>query len=228
MSNTRYIGFPISDTMKSKITRFLEAAAAGDKRAGSLYVEVVAELTHLVVDSLLLQTVDIANINSLGQKVIHFCANTSNKVSGMLTSKIYGKAPIAEMQQVAAIWEGFLFNLNDDPHGEWFILTPIEDSFAAQLDAILAERAQQDAFEPANRDVLIQRFDELMEMIIQTFFLKATQVVTIGAVTRKMLNVGVDTVRSAIHAVLYKVVKPLEPVALGRYVDHTAKFYKQL
>jgi hypothetical protein len=47
-------------------------------------------------------------------------------------------------------------------------------------------------------------------------------------VTRKMLNLGVEGVKQASHAVIHKVVKKLEPAALGAYVDHTSQYYLKL
>lgn len=226
---TPYIGFPTTAVLKSKLNSFLEAAEASDKMAGPIYVEVIAELTHLVVDTLLLQTVEIAKINPTGQKVMQFCASTSAKVSNMLTSKIYKKADPKEMKRVAEIWQAFLKNIEKEGSNEWYILTPIDQTFSAQLDAILAERAATpEGYTPADLEDLIAKLDTLMDTIIETFFMKATHVVTIGGVTRKMLSMGVDSVKAAIHAVLHKVVKHLGPEQMGAYMDHVSQFYKKI
>jgi hypothetical protein len=225
-SNT-YIGFPTPPEFRSRITRFLEAAAAGDKRAGELYVHVVDLLTQEIIDALLLQTVDIAHINSLGQKVIHFCANTSNKASSMLTRKIFTKASVPEMRAVAKIWEEFMTNLGDDQQSDWYVLAPLDRQVADQLDAAIAERQLSDRFEPANRDAFINNLDRVIETIIHAYFLKSADQVNMGPITRKMLSVGVDTVKAAVHGVLHKVVKPLDGVALAHYLDHASQFFKK-
>ena len=64
-----------------------------------------------------------------------------------------------------------------------------------------------------------------MNVIIDQFFLGPAAFVDMGMVTRKMLNLGVEGVRQASHAVIHKVVKKLEPVPLGTYVNHTAQYY---
>ena len=223
-----YIGFPASAPLKSHLNNFLEAAEAGDKRTGELFVSFVDVLTREVIDALLLQTIEIAQLNSMSQKVINMCASTSNKVSGALTSKIYRKAPIKELQSVADLWLGFLRNTQQDGQGDWYILTEIGADFAAEIDAILEEKGDATAYDPADRDYAIGIYERLMDIIIEQFFLEASTRVNMGGITKKMLNMGVDSVKAAIHAVLHKVVKKLEPEPLGRYVEHTTQFYLKL
>lgn len=223
-----YIGFPTSDKLRSHINNFLEAVEASDKRSGQLYVDLVAVLTEEVIDALLLQTIEIAQLNSVSQKVIHMCANTSNKVSGALTAKIYRKAPIKELQAVADLWQGFLRNTENDGSGDWYILAQIDNSFADEIDKILAEKGDNTAYDPADREYAIGIYERLMDVIIDKFFLEASTRVKMGGITKKMLNMGVETVQAAIHAVLHKVVKKLSPESLGRYVEHTTQFYVKL
>ncbi|MCG8672006.1 MAG: hypothetical protein MI867_21560 [Pseudomonadales bacterium] len=223
-----YIGFPTSDNLKSHINNFLEAAEAGDRKTGERFVALIDVLTQEVIDALLLQTIEIAQLNSVSIKIINVCASTANKVSGALTSKIYRKAPIKELQGVANVWEAFLKNTEKDNSGDWYILTQIDENFAAEIDAILAEKGDSPEYDPKDREYAISIYDRLMDLIIQQFFLEASNQVKMGAITNKMLNVGVDSVKGAIHAVLHKVVKRLEPLPLGRYVEHTTQFYIKL
>ncbi|OUR90482.1 hypothetical protein A9Q81_18465 [Gammaproteobacteria bacterium 42_54_T18] len=225
---TPYIGFKTTEALRGKLNRFLEAVEANDKTAGSLYIEFIGELTEHVIDTLLLKMVEIAEINKVGQKVIRFCASSSTKVSGMLTSKIYKKMPVKELLPVANLWTKFLKNSQTDNHGEWYLLTPISNEFGQDLDAILAEKGGSSEFAPNDLNDVMQKYDQLMQIIIDTFFLEATKVVKIGAITNKMLTVGVDTVEKAVNAVLEKVIKPLEPSHFGKFVEHTENFYIRL
>lgn len=225
---TSYIGFPTTNTLRNCLNNFLEAAEAGDNRTGELFVSFVDVLTREVVDNLLLQTIEIAQLNSMSQKIIHMCAGTSNKVSGALTSKIYRKAPIRELQSVAELWQGFLRNTQQDGNGEWYILTQVTEQFAGEIDGILAEKGDQTAYEPKDREYAIGIYERLMDIIIEKFFLEASHHVHMGGITKKMLNMGVDSVKAAIHAVLHKVVKKLDAEPLGRYIEHTTQFYLKL
>lgn len=225
---TPYIGFPTSDSLRGHINNFLEAVEAGDKKAGDLFVSFVAVLTEEVIDALLLQTIEIAQLNSVSVKVINVCAATSNKVSGALTSKIYKKAPLKELQGVADVWQSFLKNTKTDGSGDWYILTPITKEFAAEIDSILEEKGDSEEYDPKDREYAIGIYSRLMDIIIDEFFLAASKKVKMGAITNKMLNVGVDSVNAAIHAVLHKVVKKLDPLPLGKYVTHTTQFYVKL
>lgn len=225
---TPYIGFKTTEELRGKLNRFLEAVKANDKAAGPLYVEFIGELTEHVIDTLLLRMVEIAEINKVGQKVIGFCASSSTKVSGMLTSKIYKKMPVKELLPVANLWNEFLKNSQADSHGEWYLLTPISNDFGQDLDAILSEKGDNTEFAPNDLNDVMQKYDQLMQIIIDTFFLEATKVVKIGAITNKMLTVGVDSVEKAVKAVLDKVIKPLEPTHFGKFVEHTENFYIRL
>ncbi|MCG8317229.1 MAG: hypothetical protein MI976_28750, partial [Pseudomonadales bacterium] len=168
-----YIGFPTSDVLRQHLNAFLEAAAAADNRTGDHFVTLIDTLTTEVIDALLLQTIEIAQLNSVSQKVINVCASTASKVSGALTAKIYRKAPIRELQEVANVWQGFLKNSQQDDSGDWYILTPIDASFAAEIDGILEEKGEAKAYDPTDRDYAISIYDRLMDIIIQQFFLEA-------------------------------------------------------
>lgn len=225
---TPYIGFKTTEALRGKLNRFLEAVEANDKKAGPLYIEFIGELTDHVIDTLLLKMVEIAEINKVGQKVVSFCASSSTKVSGMLTSKIYKKMPVKELLPVADLWNKFLKNSQSDNHGEWYLITPISDEFGNALDAILTEKGDRSEFAPNDLNGVMKKYDQLMQIIIDTFFLESTKVVKVGAITNKMLIVGVDSVEKAVKAVLEKVIKPLEPAHFGKFVEHTENFYIRL
>ncbi len=225
---TPYIGFKTTEALRGKLNRFLEAVEANDKAAGSLYIEYIGELTDHVIDSLLLKMIEIAEINKVGQKVIGFCASSSSKVSGMLTSKIYKKMPVKELLPVADLWNTFLKNSQSDNHGDWYLITPISKEFGNDLDAILCEKGESSEFAPNDLNDVMKKYDTLMQIIIDTFFLEATKVVKIGPITNKMLTVGVDSVEKAVQAVLNKVIRPLEPTHFGKFVEHTENFYIRL
>lgn len=220
-----HVGFPLSNPMQSKSNRFLEAIAAKDKRAGELFYDVILQLTEEVIDSLLLQTIAIAQLSPMAQKVVNLCAATSNKASSMLSAKIYKGAKPADMQKVGAFWQGLL---KQDEAGLWYLAIPVDNQLSSSLDAILAERGSADTFEPRNREEIAARYEQLMMMIIDQFFLGPAAFVDMGMVTRKMLNLGVEGVKQAAQAVVHKVVKKLEPKPLADYVDHTTQFYLQL
>lgn len=220
-----HVGFPLSQPMQGKSNRFLEAVEAGDKRAGELFYEVILQLTEEVIDALLLQTIAIARLSPVAQKLVNMCAATSNKASSMLSAKIYKGAKADHMQQVGQFWQGLL---KTDAEGQWYLATPIDNNLASSLDAILAEKGDANHFEPRDREIIAAKYEQLMMMIIDQFFLGPAAFIDMGMVTRKMLKLGVDGVKQAAHTVIHKVVKKLEPEPLASYVDHTSRFYMQL
>lgn len=225
---TPHVGFPLSDAMQQKANRFLEAVAAKDKRAGALFVDVIEQLTAEIIDTLLVQTVTIAQISPMGQKVFNMCASTGNKASSMLTTRIYKDADLGELQQVANFWQGMIKNSKADNSGLWYLATPIDGTLSAALDSILNEKDSSGAYAPRDVEDMARKYDQLMTTIIDHFFLRPAQFVDMGMITRKMMNLSVDGVKQASHAVLHKVVKKLEPTPLAAYVDHTARLYVKL
>ena len=221
----RFVGFPLSTSMQGKSNRFLEAVEAKDKRAGELFYEVIMQLTEEVIDSLLVQTISIARMSSMAQKVVHVCAGTSNKASSMLSAKIYKGAKLVDMEKVGQFWQQLIRN---DGADSWYLATPIDDTLADGLDSILAEKGDATRFAPRNMDDIGAKYEQLMMMIIDQFFLGPSAFVDMGMVTRKMLNLGVEGVKQAAHAVIHKVVKKLDPEPMAAYVDHTAQFYIRL
>src|SRR5690606_30178992 len=197
---TPHVGFPLSDLMQQKSNRFLEAVSGRDKRAGTLFLDVILQLTEEVVDALLVQTVSIAKISSMGQKIVNLCASTSNKASSMLSAKIYKGAELAEMEQVAIFWQSMIKNTQADGSGLWYLATPIDATLADSLDSILNEKGDSPSFAPSDIEDTARKYDLLMTIIIDHFFLRPAQFVDMGMVTRKMLSLGVDGVKQAAHA----------------------------
>jgi hypothetical protein len=226
MSNgTPHVGFPFSSKMQSLSNQFLESASAGHPKAGDYFYKVILQLTEEVIDYLLVQTVAIANVNTMGQKVVNVCASTSNKASSMLSAKIYKNASPKEMQDVAELWQSMIKNTQADQSGEWYLVKEIQESLAQELDAIMAEKGDQQHFQPQDIELIMQRYESMMDVIIDEFFLRPTENVKIGMVTKKLLHLGVDGVKQASNAVIHKVVKKLDPQHLANYVDFTSQFF---
>ncbi|MEE2732436.1 MAG: hypothetical protein VYA55_16570 [Pseudomonadota bacterium] len=224
-SSLPHVGFPLSPKLQALSNTFLEAAAANHPKSGEHFYNVIIQLTEEVIDYLLIQTVSIAQVNTVGQKVFSVCATTSNKASAMLSAKIYKKAKPAEMQQVAALWQSMIKNTQEDQGGVWYLVQPIDASLAGDLDAILSEKGDQPHFSPNDVELVMARYEKLFDVIIEGFFLRPSDPVNMGTITRKLLKVGVEGVKQAASAVIHKVVKHLEPQHLGNYVDFTAQFY---
>ncbi|AUM14256.1 hypothetical protein [Ketobacter alkanivorans] len=224
-SVTPHIGFPFSPKLQSLSNQFLEAAADSHAKSGEYFYKVILQLTDEVIDYLLVQTAEIAQVNSVGQKVINMCASTSNKASAMLSAKIYKKASTSDMQKVATLWQNMIKNTQPDRSGDWYLAQPIDSSLAKDLDDILSEKGDQAHFSPTDIESIMRRYERLIETIIDGFFLRPAESVKLGAVTRKLLHLGIDGVKQASNAVIHKVVKKLEPQQLGTYVDFTSQFY---
>lgn len=224
-SVTPHVGFPFSPKLQALSNQFLEASAANHPQSGAYFYDVILQLTDEVIDYLLVQTVAIAQVNSMGQKVIGMCASTSNKASAMLSAKIYKKASTADMQKVAALWQSMIKNTQPDHSGDWYLAQPLEASLAKDLDNILSEKGEASHFAPADIETVMHHYERLIEVIIDGFFLRPTESVKIGTVTRKLLQLGIEGVKQASNAVIHKVVKNLEPQHLGNYVEFTSQFY---
>lgn len=220
-----HVGFLLSPSMQSKSNRFLESVEGGDKRSGEMFFDVIQQLSTEVIDNLLLQTISIAQMSPVAQKVVNVCASSAGKASSMLSGKIYKGASRNEMEQVGKYWQDML---KTDPAGVWHLASPMNQSLAQHLDEILAEKGTSPSFDPRDREGMAHQYEQLSVMVIEQFFIGPSERVDMGFVTRKMLNLGVDGVKQAANAVIHKVIKKLEPAPLGAYVDHTSQFYVRL
>lgn len=225
MNSTHHLGFKATDSIVGKLNRFITAVEANDKSAGNHYVEFVEDLTGLITNNLLVEMVEIADVSKVGQKVVNICVSSSNKVSGMLTAKIYKKRPVKELVPVADLWKSRLVNSEQDHSGDWYLVAPIADEFGSALEAIQTEKGDEAHFAPAQLASVMKEYDRLSKTIIDSFFIDATRVVEIGSITNKMLSTGVGTVEKAVESVFDKVIRPLEPEYFGRFVDHTHQFH---
>ncbi|MBV1919307.1 MAG: hypothetical protein KUG73_01390 [Pseudomonadales bacterium] len=224
-SKTHHIGFKATDKLLHKLNKFLVAIEADDNEAGVLYVHYIEELTVHINNKLLLEMVEIAEISKVGRRIVNICVSSSNKVSGMLTAKIYKNKSVKELIPVAELWSNLLKNVQSDNNGDWYIIAPIENDFGDSLASIAIEKGVNSHYVPGNIDNVMGDYDKLTKTIIDAFFLEATRMVDIGSITKKMLTTGVSTVEKAIAAVFEKVIKPLEPEHFGRFVEHASQFH---
>ena len=220
--NTHYLGFKVDETLVAKMNTFIHAVEAGERSAGESYVAFVEDLTRQITGSLLVEMVEIADIGKMGQKVVNVCVSSSNKVSGMLTAKIYKKRPVKELGPVAELWKS---RLHQREGGQWYLVAPIDDEFGAALDAIRQEKGNDEHFAPSHLDGVMSQYDRLSKAIIDLYFLEATRLVEMGGITKKMLSTGVSTVEKAVESVFDKAIRPLEPKSFGRFVDHIHQFH---
>lgn len=224
-NNTHHLGFKIEDTLVAKLNKFVSSVESNQKSAGQDYVEFVEGLTSHITNSLLVEIVEIAEVNKVGQKVVNICVSSSNKVSGMLTSKIYKKRPVQELVPVAELWKSRLHKINNNHKDCWYLAAAIDEDFGKALEAIQQEKGESEHFAPQQLDGVMRQYDRLSKTIIDAYFLEATRLVEMGAVTKKMLSTGVSTVEKAVESVFDKVIKPLEPLHFGRFVDHAHQFH---
>ncbi|PCJ38097.1 MAG: hypothetical protein COA99_12280 [Moraxellaceae bacterium] len=223
-----YIGFNTTDAMRGKLTLFLDATAANDPKAGPLFVEFISVMTDHLIDTLLLEIIHIADVNKVGQKVIKLCATTAGKISTMLTGKIFKKLSPKQLAPVADLWQKFLINTEENNHGDWYLLSPISQEYSNNMDAILEEKGDASNYEPKDLNTVMMQFDELVHIIIDSFFLTSTREVPIGTLTNKLLTSGVNTVEKGVAAVLQKVVRKFEPNQFGLFVEHMQQLYIRL
>lgn len=219
---TNYIAFPLPDTLLSKSNRFLEAVSARDSKAGTLFVEASNELTDMLIDILLLQPLEQSSVGSVGEKLVRLCANTGGKVSHMLSGKLFNKASMEELIQVAELWQSNLKDFNDGKG--WRMSTPIAEAFAVEIDEMLAERGDTPEFIPKDMARVVRAYEKLSDILIDEMFLGHTRKLKLGMVMNGVLNTGVSSVKSAIHSVMHNVIGKLHPKQLAEYVDHTTQF----
>lgn len=219
---THYIAFPLPETLISKSNRFLEAVNARDHRAGALFAEASNELTDMLIDILLLEPLEQANIGNVGEKLVRICASTGAKVSHMLSGKLFNKAPMDELVKVADHWQK---NLKDFQDGKgWRTSTPIDPVFAAEVEFMLAERGTSEEYVPKDMSKVVSAYEKLSDILIDDMFLGYTRHLKLGMIMNGLLNTGVSSVKSAIHSVMHNVIGSLHPKQLAEYVDHTAQF----
>lgn len=223
--NAHYVGFKADDALVKSLQQFIQSVEQKHKSAGQAYVDFMEALTRHITNTLLIEMVEIAEISKVGQKVVNVCVSSSNKVSGMLTAKIYKKRSVQELEPVAALWKTRLQQVATERGAEWYLVAPIDEEFGAALDAIRHEKGENEHFAPSELDGVMSKYDRLSKAIIELYFLEATRLVDMGSITKTMLTTGVSTVEKAVESVFDKVIRPLEPLHFGRFVDHIHQFH---
>jgi len=219
------IAIPASLSLQQKLDHFFESALEkGSDKAPAQYIQVVDEVTDRVLSLFLFEPAEIAKFSPVLMKVINFAAGIASKTSSSLTSQIFKKGSRDQMNNVALFWKRVIWWApHNDVHA--YIAVPIKDSFAASFHQ-LAEQCRNGNGK-AHSDQAMALCRQFADVIMDDLFLAPTEFMGMGMVMRKIVSVGVEAVKKAVHEMIGKVVKDMSEAQLAEFVFHYEKMVLQ-
>lgn len=212
------IAVPATLTLQQKLDHFIDEVINKNREGqGPAFAHIMDELTERVISLFLLEPAHIAKFSPVMMKLVNFTASLASKTSSSLSGQLYKKASqqqiraIAEFVQRVMWWEP-----SNDTHA--FITVEVTDAFALQFRELVAECRAGRALQ--HRDEGARLCKEFADTIIDDLFLTPTKLLDLGMVMRKVLSVGVDGVKKALHEMINKVIKDVDQQQMLDFVVH--------
>lgn len=212
------IAVPATLTLQQKIDHFISGALVKNQdNLAPGFIHIMEELTERVISLFLLEPANIAQFSPVMMKLVNFTANLASKTSSSLSGQLYKKASHAQLKAIADLFQRVLWwQPANDTHG--FITTPISDEFALQFRELANACRTGQALQ--NRDAANHLCRQFADTLIDDLFLAPTRQLDLGMVMRKILSVGVDGVKKAVHEMINKVIKDVNEKQMLDFVVH--------
>ncbi len=215
------IAVPATLTLQQKLDHFIVGAL--EKNRDDLapgFIQIMEELTERVISLFLLEPSHIAGFSPVMMKLVNFTANLASKTSGSLSSQLYKKASLQQLRAIADFFKRVLWwEPSNDTHA--FITTDVSDEFALQFRALAAECKAGRGLQ--NREHASAMCKQFADTLIDDLFLAPTRHLDLGMVMRKVLSVGVEGVKKAVHEMINKVIKDVNEEQMLNFVVHYEK-----
>lgn len=220
MSN-HVIAVPASLTLQQKLDHFIDDALVKNKEGiAPQFIQIMDELTDRVLSLFLLEPANIAKFSPVMMKITNLTANLASKTSSSLSGQLYKKPSREQMRNIATFLQSVLWwEPANDTHG--FITTAVTDEFALEFRELANEcRAGRGLDHREQAQALCKAFADIL---IEDLFLAPTKFMDLGLVMRKILSVGVDGVKKAVHELINKVIKDVNEQQILEFVVHYEK-----
>ncbi|MBV1883953.1 MAG: hypothetical protein KUG82_20100 [Pseudomonadales bacterium] len=216
-----YVAMNAPEKLARQAEKFISTFEGNPKGAqGPELVTLINLLSAELVSYFLTEPAALAQLTPVQMKVIDFCASTSAKVCSMVSNKLYKKRDNKELARIASYIKQLYTQIDGDGS---YIAFPVGKEFVAMFQPLI------DANETGNApdgETLVNIIDELTGEIMDKVFLHPTELVKLSMVTKKVLDVGIDSCEKALHAVNDKVVKKLNGEQLATYACHYSAVLK--
>lgn len=215
------IAVPATLTLQQKLDHFIDGALVKNREGlAPLFIQIMDELTERVNSLFLIEPAHIAQFSPVMLKLVNFTANLGSKTSSSLSGQLYKKASQTQIHNIAEFFQQVLWwEPNNDTHA--FITTAVSDEFALQFRELVAEcQAGRGLNHRDKAGALCKTF---ADTLIDDMFLPPTKYMDLGIVMRKILSVGVEGVKKAVHEMVNKVVKDVNQQQMLDFVVHYEK-----
>lgn len=212
------IAVPATLTLQQKLDHFIDGALVKNHDdLAPQFIQIMNELTERVISLFLLEPAHIAQFSAVMMKLVNFTANLASKTSSSLSGQLYKKATRAQMRAIAEFFQkGLWWEPANDTHA--FITTPVSDNFALQFRELAAACRAGKSLE--NREQAAILCKVFADTLIDDLFLAPTKHLDLGMVMRKVMSVGVEGVKKAVHEMIAKVTKDVNQQQMLDFVVH--------
>lgn len=210
--NTYFMAFSVSDRLhrdaENFIERFVYSGNPGD-RSHALLFNVMEEFVYECLRVYFVEPCAKAGLSPASRKIVDSTVAVIRKTVAFVLGKLVYKLDRQQMKAVAQYMDEIMQRERGSFAVPAFIAFPLPEKWVKNFCTLEAEA--RSSVNPPDLDRLVVPFNELTDLAIEHFFEAPLNLISLGAMSRRMAEMGIETARAATRALLKQIFKTMTP-----------------
>lgn len=215
-----YVAFPSSPALRQSSRLVIRNLEAGVKESQTdLITRIMFDFTDELLKVFLLDIVEMANLSPFLEKLVHGTVNTIRGTVHTVTKAVVHKLDNRQLRPLADHIRKLMLTAPDASGNPvpW-VGFAIEEAFEQRLRRLVA--ALKGEAPESQTQELIAALSEITDRAMDVYIIQPTELVGLGFILRKVADGGAGVVRSAVHALIRKLVPDLTAVQLRDLAEY--------
>lgn len=201
--------FEASSSLRLNAETFIQNIHGGERAPqNDLLQRVLDEFIAQCLDVYFLQPTDRVGLGAMGRKIVVSAVATLRKTIQMVVGRIVRKLHYRDMRPLAEFMDRVLLRDVDNPNGAAFVAFPLEDDTVHLFLRMQLQVQSQDSSAPLQ---VTEGFQRIADEAVSYLFAEPVSGLHLGPVLGKLADMGIDTSRSVIHALIRRIFSTMTP-----------------
>lgn len=196
---TVYVALPSPQKLEDNTNQFLAAIKSGTKAPqNTLFMQVCFDFLDVMLEGLFYGPTRQIELTSFRKRLVDALGGVIEKTTHGLVRSVIGKASNEELRRLTAFVEERRVYLNDAPH----VSFPLPEAFTTRFEA-LHEATMSGSRENVDEQIIVMC--EFIDISLDYMFKRPTELMQLGFIARKAVDIGYSSVRSMSHSTVRKI-----------------------
>lgn len=215
---TVYVAIPSPQKLEDNSNKFLAAARAGSREPqNALVIQIAFDFLDVTLDALFYGPTRQIELTPFRKRLVDALGSLIVKTSHGLVRSVIGKSSNEELKRLVSYIEERRIYLDGKAH----VSFPLPDSFATRYEAL------HESTMSGNRAIeqQVAVMCEFIDILLDYMFKKPCDLLQLGFIARKAVDLGYSSVRSLSHSTVRKIA---HDVSLEENQKLSMHFYEQM